>query len=772
MWNTIAKLIIQYRILWIGIILSSTIFMGYEASRIELSYEIARILPAYDPIEKEYQDFRKTFGEDGSIMVIGWQSPKLFELEKYQNLVKLTEDIKQLEGIKNIISIANLYELKRNDALKKFEVVPIHGNTSISQVQLDSIQQKVLALKFYDGKVINQESNTALMAITFNEKTLNSANRIAIVNQIKKLATDYSIKNQTELHFSGMPFIRTATMLKVSKEMKLFMGLAILITGVILWFFFRSVRFTLISIVVVLVGVIFSLGTLQLIGYKITILTGLIPPLLVVIGVPNAIFLINKYQAELIQHGNKELALKNMITGIGLSTFLANVTTAIGFGVFYFTNSSLLVEFGVIAALNVMITYLLCILLIPIALFYMGLPKARHLKHLEVKWINNFLAKINYLVHHQRKAIYSVVLVVVLISAYGITKVQVIGYVVDDLPKNDPIYTDLRFFEKNFNGVLPFEIMIDTKKPNGVFADQARTLYKIKALQNKMRAYKEFSKPLSIVEATRFLYQSYRGGDAKYFVLPNVLELSKLTEYVQNGGASSKQFKSFLNEDKSVTRISFQMADVGSVRIKELIDEIRPQVDEIFDPKEYKVSLTGHSLVFLKSNDYLLSNLYESLLIAIGLIAIVGMALFRSIPVIILSKLPCLIPLALTAGLMGFWDIHFKPSTILVFSITFGIASDGTVYFLTRYRQELYERGHSVSQAITNSIFGTGLSMVYTAIILFCGFSIFAVSSFGGTAAMGVMVSITLLVAMVTNLILLPSLLLTIADYQQKKKTV
>lgn len=767
MWNSIAKLVIQYRILWIGIIISSTAFMGYQASKIELSYEIARILPAYDPIEKEYQDFRKRFGEDGSIMVIGWQSPKLFEVEKYKNLVKLIEDIKRLEGIKNIISVANLYELKRNDALKKFEVVPIDSKAINTQVQLDSLEQKIANLKFYEGMVINHENNTSLIAITFNEKALNSAKRIGIVNQIKKLATDFSVKNQTELHFSGMPFIRTATMLKVSKEMKLFMGLAILMTGLILWFFFRSVRFTLLSIFVVLIGVIFSLGTLQLLGYKITILTGLIPPLLIVIGVPNAIFLINKYQAELIQHGNKELALQNMITGIGLSTFLANVTTAIGFGVFYFTNSSLLVEFGVIAALNVMITYLLCILLIPNMLFYMGLPKARHLKHLEVKWINSFLSKINYLVHNQRNAIYAVVLVVVLISAYGITKIQVIGYVVDDLPKNDPIYSDLRFFEKNFNGVLPFEIMIDTKKPNGIFANQAQTLYKIKALQNKMRAYKEFSRPLSIVEATRFLYQSYRGGDGKYYVLPNVLELSKLTEYLQNGSASSKQFKAFLSEDKRITRISFQMADVGSVRIKELMDEIRPQVDEIFDPKEYKVSLTGHSLVFLKSNDYLLSNLYESLLIAIGLIAVVGMVLFRSIPVIILSKLPCLIPLALTAGLMGFWDIHFKPSTILVFSITFGIASDGTVYFLTRYRQEL-QNGNSVSQAITKSIFGTGLSMVYTAIILFCGFSIFAVSSFGGTAAMGVMVSITLLVAMVTNLVLLPSLLMTIAKYQGK----
>jgi len=437
--------------------------------------------------------------------------------------------------------------------------------------------------------------------------------------------------------------------------------------------------------------------------------------------------------------------------------------------VFYFTNSALLVEFGIVASICVMVTYVLCLVLLPITLHYMNLPKARHLKHLEGKWAKGFLTKVDYLVHNHRRAIYGAMVVVILISAYGMTKIKAVGYIVDDLPQNDPVYVDLRFFESNFNGVLPFEVMIDTKQPNGVFGNQAQVLYKVKALQNEMADFKEFSKPVSVVEASRFLYQAYRGGEAKYYVLPGALELSKLTDYVQGDNRGVKQLNSFMNEDRSITRVSFQMADVGSERIKDLINQIRPKVDSIFNPSQYKVSLTGHSLVFLKSNDYLLGNLYESLLIAIVLIAIVGMVLFRSIPIILLSKLPCLIPLALTAGIMGYFNIHFKPTTILVFSITFGIASDGTVYFLTRYRQELYERGRTASEAVSQAIFGTGLSMIYTAIILFCGFSIFAASSFGGTAAMGVMVSITLLVAMCTNLILLPALLLSIAKRQKER---
>ncbi|MDI9877182.1 efflux RND transporter permease subunit [Flectobacillus rivi] len=763
MWNKIAELIIRNRLFWIGLIIVSTIYMGYQASRIQLSYEFARILPANDPIEQEYQRFRKLFGEDGSLMVIGYQSSEMYKLDNFNDWYDLSQAIKKHEGIKNVISLTNLIDLKVNEITKRFDVKPLLTQKPKSQAEVDSIKDKIANLKFYEGMVVNSKTNTTLMAITFNEKDLNSKKRISIVQEIRDLAHQFELKHKTTLHFSGMPFIRTATMQKVSHEMELFMGLAVLVTAAILWFFFRSIRFTLVSILVVLIGVVFSVGTLVMMGYKITMLTGLIPPLLIVIGVPNCIFLINRYQAELLAHGDKQLAIRNMITGIGLSTFLANMTTAIGFGVFYFTNSSLLVEFGVVSALNVMVTYVLCLVLVPISVYYMGLPQVKHLKHLDGQWAKKFLSWIDHTVHNNRPAIYLTALVVVLVSAYGVTKINVIGYVVDDLPKKDPIYTDLRFFEENFNGVLPFEIMIDTKRKNGVFDNQAEALYKIKSLQNRLKQYKEFSKPLSIVEAVRFLYQSYKGGEARYFIMPSVFELSKLSEYLQTDSSSaSKQIKPFLNNDKSITRISYQMADVGSVRIKELMKEIQPQVDEIFPKDQYKVSLTGHSLVFLKSNDYLLGNLYESLLIAIVLIALVGMVLFRSIPIIILSKLPCLIPLALTAGIMGFFDIHFKPSTILIFSITFGIASDGTVYFLTRYRQELEDKGNSVRESITNTIFGTGLSMIYTAIILFCGFSIFAASSFGGTAAMGVMVSITLLIAMCTNLILLPALLLTI----------
>ena len=450
----------------------------------------------------------------------------------------------------------------------------------------------------------------------------------------------------------------------------------------------------------------------------------------------------------------------------------ANITTAIGFGVLYFTKSSMLVEFGEVAAVSVMATYIITLILIPIILNILPTPKPKHTKHQEGKRINKILNGVDSLVQRRRPAIYLVTTLITAVSFWGMTFIDMNGYVVDDLPSKDPVYTDLHFFEDNFKGVLPFEIAIDTKKPNGLFADNAKALYKIQRLQKLFSEYDIFSKPVSIVEGIKFSYQAYRGGDAKFYKLPPVSDLKNLADFTGTLKGQNSKLQNFIDTAKQVTRISFQAKDIGSKKMDELMKELRPKIDSIFPPADYKVTTTGHSLVFLKSNDYLLDNLIESLLIEIVLIAIVGIALFRSVRIIILSKLPCLIPLVITAGVMGFLDIRFKPSTILIFSIAFGISSDGTIYFLTKYRQELKKYKRSASEAISAAIKDTGLSMVYTSIILFCGFAIFAASSFGGTVALGVLVSLTLLISMFTNLILLPAILLSIHRKSLNKEII
>lgn len=771
MWKYFSGLLLRNKAIFATIVLLATAFMGYETSRVELSYDFAQILPDDDSTFIEYQNFKKHFGEDGNVMVIGFADKDLFQYQKFNDWYELSKTIKNIQGIKDLMSVPTVFKFVKDDSLQKFDFVPLIKHPIKNQQDVDSIKADFLSLPFYEGIIYNKESGANVMAITFTKKDLNSKRRLEIVAQIKLLADSFATKHHVEMHYSGMPFIRSQVMTKVSHEMTLFLILAILVTALILWVFFRSGSVVFFSLIITAVGVLWSTGLLYMLGYKITILTGLLPPLIMVIGLPNCIFLINKYQSEFVLHGNKIKAITRSVETIGVTLFLANITTAIGFGVLYFTKSLMLVEFGVVASISVMATYFITLILVPIILNMLPTPKAKHTKHQDGKIITKALDVVDHLVQERRTAIYVTTAVITAICFWGMTFIDMNGFVVDDLPKKDPIYTDLHFFEKNFNGVLPFEISVDTKKENGLFANNAKALYKIKAMQKMLEGYPIFSKPLSIVEAIKFSYQAYNDGNPKYYKLPGVSDLKTLSEYSGSLKGQNNKLSKFVDSTKQTTRISYQVADIGSKKMKELMKIIRPKIDSIFSPEEFKVSLTGHSLVFLKNNDYLLSNLLESLLIEIILIAIVGIALFRSVRIIILSKLPCLIPLVITAGIMGFLDIRFKPSTILIFSIAFGISSDGTIYFLTKYRQEL-KKLNVAPLAISAAIKDTGLSMVYTSIILFSGFSIFSASSFGGTVALGVLVSLTLLISMFTNIILLPAILLSIHTKKQKKEIV
>jgi uncharacterized protein len=772
MWKSFSRILLRNKALFTTAVLLLTAFMGFMASRMELSYEFAKILPESDSTFIEYQRFREQFGEDGNIMVMGFEDKEFFTPAKFADWQKLTQDIKNIKGIKDILSVPTLYKLELNDSLQKIVARQLITSAPVTQQQADSVKQAVYDLPFYEGIVFNSQTGAQLVAITFNKKALDSKRRLTIVKEITELGDSYSSKHGVAIHYSGMPYIRAQFMTKVSHEMTLFLILAVCVTAIILWLFFRSFSTVFFSLIVTAFGVVWSIGIMQLFGYKITALSGLIAPLIMVIGLPNCIFLVNKYHSEYLSHKNKVLALARMIETIGVTLFLANITTAIAFGVLYFTKSSMLVEFGLVAAISVLATYFITLILIPVILYLLPAPRPKHTQHQTNPLINKCLRYIDYLVQHKRPAVYIVTTVLTVVFFLGMLKINLNGYVVDDLPENDPVYTDLHFFQEHFKGVLPFEIAVDTREPNGIFTNNARALYKIKRMQSMLAEYPMFSKPISIVEAVKFSYQAHRGGDPKYYKLASVTDLKELRDYAGSVSGQSDRLKSFIDTSKRVTRISYQAADIGSKKMKLLLAELRPRIDSIFDPKEYDLAMTGHSLVFLKSNDYLLSNLIESLVIEIILIAIVGIALFRSVRIIVLSKLPCLIPLVITAGVMGYLDIRFKPSTILIFSIAFGISSDGTIYFLTKYRHELKRFKRSASEAISVAIRETGLSMIYTSIILFCGFAIFTASGFGGTRALGVLVSLTLLLSMFSNLILLPAILLSIDRKSIKKEII
>jgi predicted RND superfamily exporter protein len=851
MWKIISNIILRNRILIICVLAVLTGFLGFHATKIQLQYEFNKLLPSNDPTFQAYENFKAHFGHDGMMVVIATNEPDFYSEEKFNAWLQMGDSLKNIKvNIKNgeksemrtvvdsVFSEGHLYNIIKNKEESRFSLEQIIDNYPLSASQVDSVESVIKNLKFYENIIYRDSSHLHLMMLFLNKDIFNSNNRGTLIDDIYDLAMSYD-NHFSNLKFSGLPFIRSVTMFKVKSELGLFVFLALIVTSILLFLFFRSFKVVTISIVVVIVGVIWSMGVISLFGYEITALTGLIPPLIIVIGIPNCVYLINKYQQEFKNHGNKIKALDRVIQKVGNATFLTNATTAMGFGTFVFTHSDIMKEFGVVASINIICMFFISICLVPIIYSFLSPPKSKHTKHLDRKWMFSAVDYLVYFSTKKRKQVYIFTAILLLVGLYGMTWMHTTGNIVDDLPKSDQVVKDLKYFEKELNGVMPFEIVLTF---NDTVYDNFSNISKIQKLQKALGKEKYLSKSLSIVDAMKFISQSYANGKVSKFNLD--FSKSKDQKYFSRV-IKSKYFKntfinvdhdnsngfvgSFLDSSHHMTRITLQIADIGTAAMDSLIDRINNTIDSIVNPETYtynqavlndslfefylsnnkirfrvqesltngeltklidfptsyngidsiygiesfndalastvedihvKPDITGTGVLYTKGTTYLVKNLFISLILAIFVIAILMSFLFKSWRMVLVSLLPNLIPLIFTSALMGYFGIPIKPSTILVFSIAFGISIDDTIHFLAKYRQELKTK--NIKESVEMSIKETGVSMIYTSIILFFGFSIFIASNFGGTQALGLLVSLTLFVAMLTNLVLLPSLLLSL----------
>ncbi|SDF14545.1 efflux RND transporter permease subunit [Chitinophaga filiformis] len=776
MWQRLAGFVLKFRLPLLVILLLSTAVMTYFASKVELSYEPNKSIPLDNLKYQDYLRFKGQFGEDGNMIVIGVQTDSFFQKDFFRDYVQLNEDMKKVEFVENVLSVPFAINLVKNDSTHKLTPEPLFSGDLQQQAVLDSLAGALNNLPFYKGLLYNPDTHAYMMMININKGVMGTARRIEVVNNVMKLGTAFGEKHHTEVRMSGLPLIRTIVAQKVAKELGLFLKLSFVLTALILLLFFRSFGAVLMSMIVVAIGVIWSVGTIVLLNYKITLLTGLIPPLIVVIGIPNCVYFLNKYHTEFAKDGNRTRALVHMIQRMGIVTLFTNLTAAIGFGVFCFTKSALLKEFGVVAGLNIMLIFLISFIFLPSVLSYLPKPKMKHTNYMNNRFFRSLLDGLTALVFKYRPWVYGLTVVMVLAAVIGMLKLHSEAHMLDDIPQSDRLYTDLKFFEHNFKGVMPLEIAVDTKKKNGVVSLQ--TLEKLDQLSKLIAAQPDFARPLSVAEGIKFAKQAYYNGDSSNYSVPNSFDIGFLAPYLRmkggtnasgNATAFTKLVSSFMDSTRQVARVSVNMADVGSARLPVLLDSLTPQVNQIFDSTKYKVTFTGTSVIFLEGSRFIINGLTESILLAFVLIIFCMLYLFRSWRMLLISLIPNIIPLAVTAGVMGWLNIPLKPSTVLVFSVALGIAIDVTIRFLVNFKQELPHHNLDISATVKQTIHETGLSIIYTSLILLAGFMIFSFSEFGGTKALGWLTSLTLLMAMVTNLTILPALLLWMEKALLKK---
>lgn len=737
-----------------------TVFMGYMARDVKLAFNFNTAVPETDENYKYFLEFKKNFGEDGNILVLGVKDSSLYDLEKFNKFYTLNKKLESIEGITNVISLATLKIITKDKEDQSFALQPLIPESPKSQPALDSLMLSAINQKFYSGQMMNVENGATLILITMDRLVLNSKLRNDVVHEIQEIGAAFTADSDIELHYSGMPFVRTIMQEKTASELQLFIGLSIAITALILFLFFRSWTAVVFPLIVIGVVVTWVLGTVGILGYDINVLTGLIPSIIIVIGIPNSIYLLNKYHQEYAKHGNKMRALSLMIRKIGLVTLITNCTTAIGFLVLITTNIKLLTEFGLVAGLNILATFVVSMVLIPGIFSYLPPPKPAQLKHLEFKFMGKFLTLLDLLVHRHRYRVFIGAAIVVGFSFFGISKLYSVAYMVDDIPEESQLKQDLYFFQDNFSGVLPLEIVIDFGKPRSSL--NARNLRKVERLENGLDSIEFVSQPVSIVSFAKAVRQAYYNGDPKRYSLPSPSDRNAILSYLSNQDDQEGLLDSFVDTTGQIMRVSLKTWDLGSVKMDSLITNvIEPRINEVFgDDTDVKTSVTGSTLLFVKGNKFLVENLQLSLLLAFIIIAVIMGVLFANVRMIIISLIPNFIPLLLTAGIMGYLGIPLKPSTALIFSIAFGISVDDSIHFLAKYRQELFANNFFVPIAISKSIKETGASMLYTSIVLFFGFVIFVFSDFGGTVALGLLTSLTLMFAMITNLTVLPALLM------------
>ncbi len=761
-WAKIARLILRNRIIILVLLAIMTIFMSMQWDKMRFSNSQANLLPDHHPVNLEYLSFLKQFGEEGNVVVIAVKDSSLFTPKKFNRWNKLSKQLGAFPEVDFVLSTDNLQELVKDTVKQEFVMQPFIKRTPQTKKEVDSLTNHLFNdLPFYDNLIYNKKTHTIRSVIYLDKDIVNtSVRKDFILEDLSTLVKNFEKETGLDVHISGMPYIRTMNSQNIIDEIGKFILAALGVTSLIFFFFFRSFRATIISMFVVIIGVMWAFGILGLLQYEITVLTALIPPLIIVIGIPNCIFLINKYQQEVKKHGNQALSLQRVISKIGNATLMTNVTTASGFATFIITDSKLLKEFGIVASINIIGIFVLSLLIIPIIYSFMPLPKHKHLKHLNTKWIETFVSWMERIVRERRITVYIVSIALLVTSIIGIYQIDISGSPIEDMPKKAEFFRDIRFFEQEFDGIMPVEIVVDTERPKGVL--KPSTLKKMDELGTVINDIPELSRPVSVVDLVKYSKQAFYNGIPKYYQLPTSQENTFIMDVARKSADNGNLLSSFVDSTGQIARMTTYMKDVKTSRMETIEAKLKENIDKIFPADRYKVSMTGSALLFLKGTKYLVKNLIMSLALAIGLIALFMAYLFRSFRMIVISLIPNLLPLVITAGVMGFVGVPIKPSTILVFSIAFGISVDDTIHFLAKYRQELTSNHWRIKKSVYAALRETGVSMFYTSIVLFFGFSVFIISSFGGTVALGALVSATLMFAMLANLILLPSLLLSL----------
>lgn len=738
-------LALKKTILPIFIILS--IAAGFLLPNLKFSFDFSQFFPEGDEDLIFYQEFIEEFGVDDSFLLVAVENEgTVFEKDFLARFDKLTVASKNLPHITENQSLTTLfYPLKTSFGYSRLPIIHLNDSTKYA-----ADWKKIKEDDLFVNTLIDEKANSMVLSLETEDK-LDYAQSIELLTALRSLLKKQGFENY---HLLGRTFFYEALIEMQKTELIKTTIVASALVLLILFLVYRRVVIVAVAMSSIILALLLFLGLLSLLGKELNSLASFYPILILIVGTSDVIHIMDDYLAKLRNGFEKEEAMLHTLKEVGISTLLTSVTTAIGFASLLTSKSSVVSGFGINSAIGVLIAFVTIICFTCTLLLLVKKEKVLPKKDISKKWTIG-LTRINNFTQRFPKGILITSLVFAIICAWGITKVNTNYQIKESLPTGSAIAEDFDFFQNNYGGFRPLEVAVTTE------SDYKVTDFAVaQEIEKVVQHLKSFA-PIRNVQSVNAFYKGLNKANnlnkSEYFILPEKEETFEIYKR-EVKKLARKPFGKFVNKDETKSRIAAKVLDVGLDTLNTVYEKFYSFTAARTDTTMVKFRLTGTGILLDKNAYYVKDSLVQGLLLGLLLVAIIMAILFKNFKLLLISLLPNLLPLLFAAALLGFLGIPLEATVAVVFAIVFGIAVDDTIHFLGRYKICL-SKGLNKEEALEITFAETGRALIITTLILFFGFLVLLLSVHTPSITIGLLISVTLLTALVLDLLLLPVLI-------------
>lgn len=749
---------------WARIVLITlTVFTGffiYVVRDLEFDYDYEKYFPKSDDSMVHFEQFRKEYGEDSNFLLIGLENKSgIFNIDFLKQVKAFGDELKADTIVEFIASPVHNCGYFKKAGLNGLSFKP-YLNLNLPEISVED-SLRIFQNEQFLGSILSKNGQSICLFV----RTQSNLNKKEAAHVLKLIDDKKEKFNFSGFHLAGRVLAQTYIVDKMIWELVLFISASIFLLVGFLYISFRSWWGVVIPLTVVLVAIVWTLAIMLFTGKSFDLLMVMLPTIIFVVGMSDLVHLLAKYLDELRQGKEKFEAIKVAFKEVRWATFLTSLTTAIGFFSLTFANITPIKEFGIYAGISVFVAYFLAFTFLPSVLVLVN-PPQKLIESPKNNFWDKFLRKWLISIFNNKSKIIFITVGLVIIGVFTANALKIDNYLLEDLSNSDPVKKDVIYFEENYSGLRPFEAEIIAKKESGVisfeFLNELQKIEYYLKTEYTQEGVGFLISPTTLIKEANFIK---KGSKSKYRKLPKTQRrFDALKRQIKKGADQLGQVElgngfNLVSNDSMKCRITGKLRDVGGFNIGLENKKLEAFIAENINSEILDFRLTGTAVLIDKNNGTLAKDLMFSLLFAFTIIAFVVGVMFKNVKIALLSLVPNILPLLLVTVVMFIGGIDLKISTSLIFTLAFGIAVDDTIHLLSKYKLE-QKKGRSHLYALKRSYLSSGKAIIVTSLILVGGFLTLLFSTFTSTFYMGLLVSVTLILALILDLMVMPLIML------------